>query len=46
LSNVCHITNKVDELAAVVSIYDPSPKKLQVHEYTKVMSWRGIWVLP
>ena len=24
LSNVCHITNKVDELAAVVSIYDPS----------------------
>ena len=24
LSNVCHITNKVDELSAVVSIYDPS----------------------
>ena len=24
LSNVCHITNKVDELPAVVSIYDPS----------------------
>ena len=24
LSNVCHITNKVDELVAVVSIYDPS----------------------
>ena len=24
LSNVCHITNKVDEIAAVVSIYDPS----------------------
>ncbi len=23
-SNVCHITNKVDELGAVVSIYDPS----------------------
>ena len=23
LSNLCHITNKVDELAAVVSIYDP-----------------------
>ena len=24
LSNVCHITNKVDELAAAVSIHDPS----------------------